>query len=280
VTSSTIPTELAALFEQVTRTDGKGAVYGPGRGLWIPRARALPLLDKGIIELRGSASLGAQAKGVWVVTCGAGALGKSAKLFKRDPETPLPDRPSFHCSSFTGFVAGMLDGRGVHFDHRATLVPLEALLENHVASWKKTGVRGYAGQWRQLYSDGSTNDRRSGKDVSLRYMDAQELADRSDELPSVCLAAQSSLGSKGWKWEHHTLVVYRDGTALRRIAADGSAWGPMGNRRYNAEKMNIETFDAATVKDILNTRLFALWAFDPPEGPRLPPDPLAFEVPR
>jgi hypothetical protein len=122
--------------------------------------------------------------------------------------------------------------RNQDFTHAGNIPSLFDLLEKGPEVHQNPG----AGPWRgfgdvcfRIAPDGS-GIKRSG--VS-NVMDAREMYDRRDTLPTFVAWGQSTRRSTGWNWWHHTgLFVVRD-HKLYRIAADGLK-GPAG---YSASPM-------------------------------------------
>lgn len=275
---------LESLIDHITASHAP-VVYGPGRGLWVDESTLANRLADGSISLYpGERPCG---RGAFIVTAGAGGLGKRSDIRPKDGREAGP-RPSFHCSSFTGFAAAVLDGRGEWFDHRATLVPLESLLEKRLTPYKAAQIRGYgSGDWVQIAADGSTASRKGWNRRSLqaaRYLDMVEILERASSLPRVLFFAQSSNFGHKWVWEHHTGILYRRDVPgskqqqLIRCAADGTKTKGPGGMIYHGQKMDVEVITHDEAQKIVGNRLYAVWGFDPPAGPARPPVPLGYEV--
>lgn len=193
-----------AAFQLLVDTITKKPVrYGPGRGLWVDDA--------------------------FVITYGAGQLNGTVKQW---PNVLGRTYPAFHCTSWTNFFMSWLCRRNQDFTHAGNVPSLFALLEGTPDLHQNPG----AGPWRgfgdvcfRLAPDGS-GIRRSG--VS-NVVDARELFDRRDTLPTFVVCGQSTKRSTGWNWWHHTVLFAAREHRLYRIAADGLR-GPSG---YSASPM-------------------------------------------
>ena len=213
-------------------------VYGPGRGLFH--------------------------EGKWVITYGAGKLG--AKKWKsRTNRTG----PSFHCSSWTNFMMGVLARRNEDYTHGGNTPALKKVCESpnkrffdpQVGPW-----RGYGDICRPFKTDGSTRKRgwfsRGG-----RYVDLQELWDRRTEVPTFFVCGQSTKRKDGTiKWGHHTVLFVIDhrqaGSPLYRIAADGYKDG----KGWSAKRMVYEHYDEKDVAKDAKRRLYRGYCLDLPKS--------------
>lgn len=148
--------------------------------------------------------------------------------------------PSFHCSSWTAFLAGVATSRDAAWDNKGTLAPLDVLLETEGA-WRYNGFTG--GGYGGLF------DRLGGKRALWRGEAARAACLEGGD--GLLLFAQSSRKSDGsWRWWHHTgAVIVRDGEAYR-IAADGSK----GARGWSKTPMDVERFAPDAQKN-----LYWLW---------------------
>lgn len=214
-------------------------VYGPGRGLWVERVRAEREMARGRLA---PMDLG-RAPGVWVATRGPGALGRSARLRSGR------EIPSFHCSSFTNWLAGIATGTNSRWTHTGNMPSLERLLDehgrfSHTAQNTTVWCQGYGEYFSRLSPDGTTAEqhRLRGRGAR-RYLDAEELWRRRRELGALTLLGQSTLLRSGrWKYEHHTVALLRHPAwpdRLFRVAADGGR----GGGGYSGTPMNIEVID-------------------------------------
>lgn len=195
----------AAFEDLVTRIASWPVRYGPGRGLWHD--------------------------GKFVVTYGAGKLGGTVREW---PNALGKTYPSFHCTSWTNFFLGWLLRRNEDYTHGGNIPSLFHLLaaDETVHRIQGGGVyRGYAGATTQITSDGSTLKRCGISKV----IDARELFDRRDEMPTFVVCGQSTRRPTGWNWWHHTLLfIFWEGRMLR-LAADGYK----GVHGYSGEPMRM-----------------------------------------
>ena len=202
VTQCNAPTWAAfeLLVDAVTKQPVR---YGPGRGLW-----------------NGSK---------FVITYGAGKMGGTVKEWPNVLGRPYP---AFHCTSWTNFFMSWLMRRNQDFTHAGNIPSLFDLLEKGPEVHQNPGAgpwRGFGDVCYRLTPDGS-GIKRSG--VS-GVVDARELLDRRDTLPSFVVCGQSTKRSTGWNWWHHTVLFAVRNHKLYRIAADGMR-GPAG---YSAQPM-------------------------------------------
>lgn len=203
--------------------DAHPVVYGPGRGLWHD--------------------------GKFVITYGPGKLGSKDWKAKTGKVGP-----SFHCSSWTNFVMGVLARRNEEYTHAGNIpalskvceAPNAAVTERNVGTW-----RGYGDICVRFMSDGSTR-KRGWYPQGGRIVDLQEIWQRRSEMPTFFVCGQSSKRSDGnMKWWHHTVLFVidhrQDGSPLYRIAADGlvknKVWsaGRMVYRRIDADEVAQDT---------------------------------------
>jgi hypothetical protein len=198
--------------------------YGPGRGLWTTSS--------------------SPDAGKFTITYGAGQLGGTVKQW---PNVLGKTYPAFHCTSWTNFFMSWLCRRNHDFTHAGNIPSLMTLLEGSPDVHPAPG----AGPWRgfgdvcfRLPIDGSGARRLGLKGI----VDAHELYDRRDALPTFVLCSQSTRLSTGWNKDHHTvLFVVRDGK-LYRIAADGLR-GPNG---YSARPMQFVEITPANIGQLAN----------------------------
>ena len=229
----------------------RAAVYGPGRGLWLSAEAAE------LAEARGQIAPVKRGPegGVWVMTCGPGALGLPARL--RNGQR----RPTFHCSSFTSWIAGIIVGLDGSWTHTGNMPSLESLLTKrgpfvHPGS-TPVRVYGMGDYFGAVAPDGSTAQRHKlrGRAAS-RYMDTLELWDRLPELPGILFFGQSTKRRDGsWTWEHHTgLLVEHPAWKDRwfRLAADGSK----AHGFYSGTPIDVEVIDRAEALALKSSRYF------------------------
>lgn len=204
--------------------------YGPGRGLWSG--------DR------------------FVVTHGPGGLGR-----KNWTSVKGGTYPSFHCSSWTNFILGVLARRNADYCHAGNIPGLFALCSAPNTPVIQAGVgtwRGYGDICRPFVSDGSSLHR-TGVSDRRRAIDLKELWERREELPTFFVCAQSSRTGPGtWRWWHHTLLFVVDhrkpGSPLFRIAADG-AYQKAG-QRWSSKPMVYREIDEAYVDDDIAKRIY------------------------
>lgn len=166
--------------------------YGPGRGLWV--------------------------KDKFVVTYGAGSLGGTPK---RWPNILNKAFPSFHCTSWCNFFMSWLCRRNQDFTHAGNIPEIWELLLSTPDVHQNPGAgpyRGFGDVCFQIPPDGHAVKRRGVPKI----LDARELYDRRDDLPTFMVFGQSTKKADGWKWWHHTGVYVTRNGSLYRIAADGS----------------------------------------------------------
>jgi peptidoglycan hydrolase-like protein with peptidoglycan-binding domain len=203
----------------VTAVTGKPVRYGPGRGLWVD--------------------------GKFVITYGAGKLGGTVQQWPNVLGRPYP---SFHCTSWTNFFMSWLCRRNQDFTHAGNIPSLFDLLEGSPDLHKDTAsgvmVRGFGDVCFRLPVDGSGSKRLGISNV----VDARELLERKDQLPSFIVCGQSTKLSTGWKWWHHTVLFAVRDHKLFRIAADGMK-GPNG---YSAQAMRWLEITTANVGNFAN----------------------------
>ena len=192
--------------------------YGPGRGLWTTNK--------------------------FTITYGAGKTGGTVKEW---PNVLGRVYPAFHCTSWTNFFMSWLMRRNQDFTHAGNIPSLFELLEGSPDVHQNPG----AGPWRgfgdvcfRIAPDGS-GIKRSG--VS-NVVDARELFDRRDTLPTFIVCAQSTKRSTGWNWWHHTVLFVTRDHKLYRIAADGLK-GPAG---YSASPMKWVEITSENVANYAN----------------------------
>lgn len=238
-------------------------VYGPGRGLFLSAKAAQAAMDEGKVA---EVELG-DAPGVWVVTCGPGALGRSADLRSGQ------DRPTLHCSSWTNLLLGVLLAADPALWHHGGNMPsLEELCET-------------SGRWRYAVPGGSTisvlgyrDHCRRVRPRTGRTLTPLELWERRGELGPVTVSAQSSrLANGSWRWEHHTVAWLRNPLhpgVLYRVAADGSR----GTGGYSGTPMDIEVLDHAKAIELTGRQLHRAWTV--PALPAVPRCPITLETPR
>jgi len=208
-----------AAFEHLVDIVTKKPVrYGPGRGLWTT--------DK------------------FTITYGAGQLGGTTRQW---PNVLGKTYPSFHCTSWTNFFLSWLMRRNQDFTHAGNIPSLFELLEGTPDMHQSPG----AGPWRgfgdvcfRIAPDGSGIKRSGVPNV----VDAHELLDRRDTLPTFVLCAQSTKLSTGWNWWHHTVLFVARDHRLYRIAADGLK-GPAG---YSASPLKWVEITPANVGALAN----------------------------
>ena len=213
------PTWLAfqALVKAVTERPVR---YGPGRGLWVD--------------------------GKFVITYGAGRIGGTTRQW---PNVLGRTYPSFHCTSWTNFFMSWLCRRNEDFTHAGNIPSLFDLLEKSPDVHQNPGAgpyRGFGDVCFRLPTDGSGSKRLGLSNV----VDARELLERRDQLPTFIVCGQSTKRSTGWKWWHHTVlfVVSPTDHKLYRIAADGTR-GPSG---YSATPMRWVEITSANVGQYTN----------------------------
>jgi hypothetical protein len=192
--------------------------YGPGRGLW--------------------------SGGKLVITYGAGRLGGTTAQW---PNVLNKTFPSFHCSSWTNFFMSWLERRNEDFTHAGNIPSLFELLEASPDVHQNPGAgpyRGFGDVCFRIPIDGSGAKRLGVSGV----VDAKELLDRKDSLPSFIVCGQSTKLSTGWKWWHHTVLFFVHDGKLFRLAADGLK-GPNG---YSATPMRCVEITPANVSYFAN----------------------------
>lgn len=212
----------------------RAALYGPGRGLWLNKAKLAEAVARGQVEPVELAG----APGAWVTSRGPGGLGRSANLQSG------AEVPTFHCSSFTNWLAGVAVGLDEQWTHTGNMPSLDRVLS-------ETGTFSYGkeftvqvcgmGQWFQpIIPNGSTAKRHNLKGRgAARYLDTVELWERLPELPGLLWLGQSSkLRSGLWKYEHHTVFMAQHPNhpdRWIRVAADGGRGG-----KYSGTPMDVE----------------------------------------
>lgn len=187
----------------VTAVTGKPVRYGPGRGLWV--------------------------NGKFIITYGAGKMGGTVKEW---PNVLNKTYPAFHCTSWTNFFMSWLMRRNEDFTHAGNIPSLMTLLEASPDVHQNPGAgpyRGFGDVCFRIPPDGSGAKRQG----LVGIVDARELYDRRDTLPTFVLCSQSTKLSTGWNKDHHTvLFVFRD-HKMYRIAADGTR----GSSGYSGRPM-------------------------------------------
>ena len=122
--------------------------------------------------------------------------------------------PSFHCSSWTNFLAGWLLRVGDEYTGTGNIPPLwDVLLTEGPARYQGIPYRGYYPHVIRFEPD-------------RPYLTSSEIWSRRHELLSFVIFAQSTRRKNGsWKWWHHTGAFTTDhrrsGSPMARIAADG-----------------------------------------------------------
>lgn len=213
--------------------------YGPGRGLWND--------------------------GRFVITHGPGGLGRKSWASMLGGTYP-----SFHCSSWTNFILGVLARRNADYCHAGNIPGLFELCSAPNTPVTQPGVgtwRGYGDICRPFVSDGSSRHRTGVSDLR-RAIDLKELWERREALPTFFVCAQSSRKGPGtWKWWHHTLLFVIDhrkpGSPLFRIAADG-AYQKVG-QRWSSKPMAYREIDEAYVEDDITKRIYRGYTVHLPE---------------
>jgi hypothetical protein len=214
----------------IVTDESKPVRYGPGRGLWH--------------------------EGRFVITHGAGGVGR--KSWKSALGGTYP---SFHCSSWTNFILGVLARRNADYCHAGNIpglfelcsAPNVPVFQNGVGTW-----RGYGDICRQFTSDGSSRHR-NGVSDRRRAFDLKELWERREELPTFFVCGQSSRTGPGkWKWWHHTILFVVDhrqpGSPLYRIAADGMYQRAGG--KWSSRPMVYREIDESYVEDDIEKRIY------------------------
>lgn len=207
------------LVAQITTPVTGGPVrYGPGRGLWVD--------------------------GRFVITYGAGQLGGTVNQW---PNVLGKRYPAFHCTSWINFFMSWLCRRNQDFTHAGNIPSLPTLLEASPDVHQNPGAgpyRGFGDVCYRIPIDGS-GARRMG---ITGVVDARELYERRDTLPTFIPCEQSTKFGASWRWWHHTvLFVVRD-HKLFRIAADGMV-GPNG---YTAQPMQWVEITPANIGALAN----------------------------
>lgn len=257
------------LAGRAKRAEGVVVKYGPGRGHWLTKAEAKKAMATGQI---GRTLLGT-APGVWVVSRGPTKLGQNANV------RGGWQGPTFHCSSFTNWLMGVLFDYNESYTHQGNMPALlackktkHALHDHPIGEGRFAKYRGYAEHCARLSPDGS-----STKIHRREYLDAEEVWRRREELATINIFGQSTRQKSGkWKIEHHTGVFFmhpRFPDAVFRIAADGSR----NKQGYSGTPMNIEKLTEAATLKIEESRRYVVYRLHGyPVDPR--PCPIALEL--
>lgn len=227
-------------------------VYGPGRGLWH--------------------------EGKFVITYGPGRLDKKSWQSQRGAEGV---GPSFHCSSWTNFVMGVLARRNEDYTHAGNMPPLSKICEapNLPVTEKNVGTwRGYADICVPVLSDGSSAKRT--KIPRRGVVDLRELWERRHELPTFYVCGQSSKRAEGtWKWWHHTVLFVIDhrspGSPMYRIAADGFV---DKSKRWSSRPMAYTPVTETTVEQSLGRFIYRGFSLRLPDQFERPVAPVVLEA--
>lgn len=208
--------------------------YGPGRGIWDPKRRAL------------------------VVTYAPGRYSKPSDLQTwRNRLGKL--FPAFHCTSFTNVVLSLLDRRNDTFTHAGNIPQLHDLMtmDSSVHQIKDAGaVRGFSDVVSFIRPNGTGEKRLAAKGYRrpAGFVDMRELFERRKELTTFLVFEQSSLLQSGWLELHHTGVfTFRDGV-MTRIAADGrydktgSGYSAQAMREVEITEKNIALYANAAYR--------------------------------
>jgi hypothetical protein len=237
-----------AAFELLVEAITKQPVrYGPGRGLWVD--------DK------------------FIITYGAGQLNGTTRQW---PNVLGRTYPAFHCTSWTNFFLSWLCRRNQDFTHAGNIPSLFDLLEQSPELHQNPGAgpyRGFGDVCFRIPIDGSGARRLGIGGV----VDARELLDRKDTLPTFIPCGQSTKLTTGWKWWHHTVLFVSYEHKLYRIAADGLR-GPAG---YSATPMRWVEITPANVSALANAayRPYGVKTVDGSYGDQSRPiAPVAFEM--
>lgn len=214
------------------KAEGVVVRYGPGRGHFLSPEEVQKATDRGYLK---PVDLGG-ASGLWVVTSGPLGMGQSANV------RGGWQGPTFHCSSFTNWLMGMLLDYNEEYTHQGNMPGLKACQKTRhsLHAWpigknRKAYYRGFAEHCARMAPDGSTPLL-----YKREYLDAEEIWRRRAELGTINVFGQSTLQRSGkWKIEHHTGVFFvhpHFPNAVFRIAADGSR----NSNGYSGTPMNIE----------------------------------------
>jgi len=209
---------LTRLLVLKNATLGK-VVYGPGRGLFE------------------TISTGQKQ---WVITWGPGRRGR------KDWKAEKAQGPSLHCSSHVNLGISIMIGRDAGFTHAGNIPDLFSLLEappNKISKFRgKTKFRGYGGRFLRLASDGSTADAMNIRwKRAFKYLSPEEVLNRIDELPPICVWSQSFRDGKRWKWDRHVGFFVKEGGLLYRFASDGYKTYKGG--RYSCTSISYEPLE-------------------------------------
>lgn len=203
-----------AAFEQLRDALVANVLYGPGRGLWVG--------DRFVIGYAPGRKSHADDVNTWPNVKG--------KLYN-----------SLHCTSLCNVVLSWLLRLNEGFQHAGNIPPIFDVCERVGIQNFPGGGRyyGFGASCAAIEPDGSGSTRTGLR----RVLDARELYDRRDSMPTFVVFAQSTKMPKGWNMWHHTgLFVFRDGR-MYRLAADG--WkGPGG---YSATPVSWMEVTPATI---------------------------------
>lgn len=235
------------------KAEGVVVRYGPGRGHFLSReavqqAVAREYLAPDALTLMGN------APGLWVVSCGPTRLGQDSNV------AGGWQGPTFHCSSFTNWLMGMLLDYNAEYTHTGNMPGLKScLMTRHALHPHSAGkgstvyYRGFAEHCARLAPDGT-----SPPIYKREYLDPEEVWRRRDELGTINVFGQSTRTSKGWKIEHHTGVFFMHPDfpdVVFRIAADGSK----GGNGYSGTPMDIERLTHAEALRLENDRRYLIY---------------------
>lgn len=218
----------------------KHVVYGPGRG-WFDGKK-------------------------WIVTIGPGGLGKTNWSIK----PPVKIGPSLHCSSLVNLLLGYLLNTNKQWTHSGNRPLLEELLLSDEslhpqprgggAKW-----RGYGTHIRRLASDGDSAVRQKIRFHNpSRFLDAEEIWDRRDELTSINVFSLSDKKNGRWQRDHHVGVfAYQKGDdCVYRLAADG--WRRKKTPRYySGDPVSFKKLSPSWFKKQTN-RVYQIFRLTPP----------------
>lgn len=222
-----------ARFERlVDLITSKPVRYGPGRGLWD--------------------------NGRFLITYGA---GKKNGTVKQWPNVLNKTYPAFHCTSWCNFFLSWLCRRNQDFTHPGNIPAIwDLLMKSPDIHPKPYPYRGFGDVARPIAPDGSASRRHR----VAKIMDAREIYERRDDLPTFMIFGQSTKkivdGEKKWRWWHHTGVYATRGGRLYRIAADGSR----GENGYSAKPMRMTEITEKNLPSYANViyRVYGLHTAD------------------
>lgn len=252
------------------------AVYGPGRGLFLSAADAEKAIKAGKIEAPGlqaqrffeargnvgPAPIPRGDAGVWVMARGPLGLRQSANQINGE------QRPTFHCSSFTNWIAGIYTGADAKWTHGGTMADLPDLVMADPTLRIPVKHPNGSTTYTDLYGYGAhATPVQIGKRAQMTPL---EVWGKRGELGLLTLAAQASERGKGRWIEHHTVCIMRvpgQEDRLYRVAADGYK----KNGRYSGTVVNVEVWTEEEAKKATATQRLRCWTFlTTPAGPRCP----------